>query len=142
MSVPLVSICLPSLNTRPFLEERMETILAQTLSDTQGQIVISGHTDNVPIDNFQFRSNWELSAARAATVAHVFLRHDVVPRVRIHLEAYADTQPIDTNETMEGRAKNRRVEIAVVYAEDAAYEREGSEAEAKSSESAVGGMTQ
>lgn len=93
--------------------------LAETLQDTKGQIVISGHTDSIPISNFQFQSNWELSAARAASVAHVFLADDYVPSSRVHLEAYADTQPVDTNETEEGRAKNRRVEIAVVYGTDA-----------------------
>jgi chemotaxis protein MotB len=109
--------------------------LAETLKDTKGQILISGHTDSVPISNSQFQSNWELSAARAASVAHVILADEYVPSSRVRLEAYADTQPIDTNESEEGRAKNRRVEIAVVYGKDTVAESGGHEGrQAKSNE--------
>lgn len=107
------------------LESPFEAVmerLAKTLEDANGDVVISGHTDSIPIENAQFRSNWELSAARAATVAHFFMGDDAAGQRRVHLEAYADTRPVDTNETPAGRAKNRRVEIAVVYGEDALFE--------------------
>lgn len=98
--------------------------LAQTLTETRGQLVISGHTDSVPIENSRFRSNWELSAARSASVAHVFLSEGLISNERVHLEAYADTQPIDTNDSPEGRAKNRRVDLALVYGEDTIREQD------------------
>jgi chemotaxis protein MotB len=100
--------------------------LVHTLKDTHGQIVVSGHTDSIPIETARFRSNWDLSAARAASVAHLFLREDLIEGKRVHLEAYADTTPVDTNETADGRARNRRVEIALTYGEDAFYEQKGS----------------
>jgi len=116
----------------PSGSERLETSflpviqrLAQTLKDTRGQIVVSGHTDSIPIDNSRFPSNWELSAARAASFANVFLSEDLVSRGGIHLEAYADTKPVDTNESPEGRARNRRVELALVYGEDILYDEMG-----------------
>jgi chemotaxis protein MotB len=89
--------------------------LADALKSTAGAIAISGHTDSVPIANSRFRSNWELSAERAVTVAHVLFENGSFAPARVHLEAYADTRPVDTNETSEGRARNRRVEIAVEY---------------------------
>ncbi|MGA7982576.1 MAG: flagellar motor protein MotB [Chromatiaceae bacterium] len=89
--------------------------LARALKDTNGEIAISGHTDSVPIANSEFHSNWELSSARAVTVAQVFFDNGAIPDARIHLEAYADTRPVDTNESSHGRARNRRVEIAIEY---------------------------
>lgn len=112
--------------------------LAETLKDTKGQIVISGHTDSVPISNSQFQSNWELSAARAASVAHVILADEYVPSSRVHLEAYADTRPVDTEDSEEGKARNRRVEIALVYGKDSVAEGGGhNELFAKSNEQPV-----
>jgi chemotaxis protein MotB len=92
--------------------------LVHALSGTNGQIAISGHTDSVPIANSQFHSNWELSSARAVTVAQAFFDNGEIPSTQIHLEAYADTRPVDTNDTHEGRARNRRVEIAIEYGAD------------------------
>ena len=101
------------------LERDFEPIvrrLGDTLIDTSGTIVVAGHTDSVPIDSPVFRSNWDLSIARALTVARVFFDRSETLEPRTHLEAYGELQPIDTNETPEGRARNRRVEVSLVYA--------------------------
>jgi chemotaxis protein MotB len=100
------------------LERDFEPIiqrLGDTLVTTSGTIVIAGHTDSVPIESAQFRSNWELSVARALTVARVFFERSRTLEPRSHLEAYGELQPIDTNETPEGRARNRRVEVSLIY---------------------------
>ena len=98
---------------RPVLER-----MAQAMRGTHGQIVVSGHTDNVPISNERFRSNWDLSAARGATVVHELIAVGGLDAGRLRIEGYADTQPIDENATEEGRARNRRVEVAIVYGSD------------------------
>ncbi len=92
--------------------------LGDTLVETSGEIIVAGHTDNVPIRNSRFRSNWELSAGRALTVAHVFFERSDSLAPRLHLEAHAEHGPVDSNETPEGRARNRRVEISLVYDAD------------------------
>lgn len=97
--------------------------LGDTLVETTGKIVVAGHTDNVPIDNALFGSNWELSMARAMTVAQVFFGRSDTLGARTHLEAYAEFRGIDTNETPEGRARNRRVEISLVYRNEPPTER-------------------
>jgi chemotaxis protein MotB len=76
-----------------------------------GAITVSGHTDNVPIRNGgQYRSNWELSAARAASVGHELLAAGLDP-ARLMVSGHADTQPRAANDTPANRALNRRVDI-------------------------------
>jgi len=87
--------------------------IKRLLRDIRGEFLVSGHTDNLPISTVRFRSNWELSAARAASVVHELTEDGTIPPDRFRVEGYADTQPIDTNETEEGRARNRRVEILI-----------------------------
>ncbi|MCX8050165.1 MAG: MotB family protein [Methylohalobius sp.] len=86
--------------------------IADAVKLSRGKIVIAGHTDDVPIVSERYRSNWELSAARAVTVAHELLRGGVDSQ-RLMVAGYADTRPLlpNTNET--NRAKNRRVEIVL-----------------------------
>lgn len=74
---------------------------------------VGGHTDNVPIKTKRFPSNWELSGARAIDVTELLIEYGV-PADRISAAAYADTQPVASNDTKEGRAQNRRIEIALV----------------------------
>ncbi|WPL14765.1 flagellar motor protein MotB [Thiorhodovibrio litoralis] len=87
--------------------------IAETLSVTTGNLIVAGHTDDLPINTLQFPSNWVLSAARAAAVVHHIgeSQPDLAPRMQIR--AYADTRPVATNDTPEGRAENRRVEIVI-----------------------------
>lgn len=72
-----------------------------------------GHTDSVPIHNSKFRSNWELSAARSIALMEVFTKYGVA-RERLSIAGYADTAPIDSNDTEEGRRRNRRVDIIIL----------------------------
>lgn len=78
-----------------------------------GAIQIQGHTDNLPINTSRFRSNWELSAARAASVAHEILSGNVLDPLRVRVTGFADTRPLADNATSEGRAQNRRVEVVI-----------------------------
>jgi len=94
-------------NTREQLEK-----LGETLAGRNQYITITGYTDNLPINNFQFPSNWELSAARAATVARTFIYMDVDKRL-LTIEGKADNNAVAPNKTAYGRSLNRRVIILV-----------------------------
>lgn len=91
--------------------------MAQTIGSNPGSVVVAGHTDSVPISNSHFRSNWELSASRAVTVVHELMRQGGIPKDRFRVEGYGDVLPVDTNDTPEGRARNRRVEVTLLYDE-------------------------
>jgi chemotaxis protein MotB len=106
-----------SADLEPGFEPIMKRI-AGSLRSTGGDIVIAGHTDDVPIANARFRSNWELSAARAVTVLHELVRLGGLEQDDLELQGFADTRPVADNATAEGRALNRRVEVTVVYASD------------------------
>ena len=86
--------------------------VGDVLANTDFPITIEGHTDNVPIRTAQFPSNWELSAVRATTVLRLFVEAGVLPE---HLTAigYGETRPVEGNESIEGRARNRRVSILI-----------------------------
>ncbi|MFP4154400.1 MAG: flagellar motor protein MotB [Halothiobacillaceae bacterium] len=88
--------------------------IAQALSKNDDQIIVTGHTDDVPISSGTFRSNWDLSAARAVTVLHALEERGNVERSRLEARGMGENQPIAPNDTPENRALNRRVEIAVV----------------------------
>lgn len=88
--------------------------LAGVLAKLPNGVRLEGHTDSIPIHNSRFRSNWELSAARAITVME-FLRARFGPSTPpLAVAAYADGVPAETNLTPEGRARNRRVEIVIL----------------------------
>lgn len=91
--------------------EQLE-ILGETLGGRGQDMVISGYTDNLPISNFQFPSNWELSAARAATVARTFIYMGVNKRL-VTIEGKADNNEVAPNDTAYGRSLNRRVIITI-----------------------------
>jgi len=78
-----------------------------------GIILVQGHSDDVPINTPRFRSNWELSAARAVSVAHELMRGGAVSSGRFEVAGKADTQPLVPNNSPENRARNRRVEIVI-----------------------------
>jgi chemotaxis protein MotB len=92
--------------------------VATILKGSEGQIVVAGHTDNVPIYTERFRSNWELSAARAVSVAHEMMLATKIPSNRFLVQGFADTQPMANNDSAANRAKNRRVEIILQQGED------------------------
>ena len=93
-------------NDKPLLAR-----IGAALAKVPGSVLISGHTDSVPIRSLQFPSNWHLSKARALSVRDV-LSAQVVP-ARMTAEGRADTEPVDDNASAAGRARNRRVEIAL-----------------------------
>jgi len=85
------------------------------IDNTMGEVTVSGHTDNVPIrPGGEYRSNWELSTARAVTVAHILLDQNRINERRVMITGHADTRPVASNDTPEDRAKNRRVDISIV----------------------------
>jgi chemotaxis protein MotB len=95
-------------NFRPVLR-----IIQDVLRDTEGRIMVEGHTDNVPISTARFRSNWALSSARAVSVAHGLFGEGALSQERFTVAGHADTKPLVSNETAAGRARNRRVEIVI-----------------------------
>lgn len=86
--------------------------VAAVLSELENPIQVEGHTDRVPIATAQFPSNWELSSARAAAVARFFIDGGVAAS-RVAVLGYADTRPVETDDTAESRARNRRVTLLV-----------------------------
>ena len=79
----------------------------------KGKIEVQGHTDDNPINTPRFRSNWELSASRAVSVAHELMKGGDVPERRFAVSGFADSVPLVPNNNQENRARNRRVEILV-----------------------------
>jgi chemotaxis protein MotB len=98
--------------------------MARTIGDNPGAVVIAGHTDSVPISTGHYRSNWELSASRAVTVLHELMKYGSIPPDRFHLEGYGETRPVDANSNSQGRARNRRVEVTLLYDDEAAEDQE------------------
>jgi chemotaxis protein MotB len=93
-------------NASPVLEE-----LVAILADSPNLVVVEGHTDNVPINNEQFPSNWELSTARAISVARFLFENGGFDPARFTVAGYGEYHPVRSNDTPEGRQENRRVEI-------------------------------
>jgi chemotaxis protein MotB len=87
--------------------------LREALSEIPGTIAVEGHTDDVPVRGGRFESNWDLSANRALSVTHELLRGDLLANERMMLVGYAETRPFTENDSPEGRAMNRRVELVI-----------------------------
>ncbi|MBW9266399.1 MAG: flagellar motor protein MotB [Candidatus Thiodiazotropha sp. (ex. Lucinisca nassula)] len=92
--------------------------ITDVIANTPGKIIVAGHTDNIPISTRRFRSNWELSSARAVTVVHAMLSNAAIDEGRFLIQGYADSQPLVVNDTSENRATNRRVELVIQRGED------------------------
>lgn len=98
------------------LKRRFIPVMASVrdvLKGVPGKISVEGHTDSIPITTSVFRSNWDLSSARALSVAHELFRGNTLNNNRFMVTGYADTKPIAANDTEENRARNRRVEIVI-----------------------------
>jgi chemotaxis protein MotB len=89
--------------------EKIENVLATC----QGEIVVSGYTDDLPVTSNRFRSNWDLSAARAVSVVHQLIFNNKIDANRVIAAGRAETNPLAPNDSAENRAKNRRVEISI-----------------------------
>ncbi|SHF46505.1 chemotaxis protein MotB [Marinomonas polaris DSM 16579] len=88
-------------------------LIRDVLVGIQGTISVEGHTDNVPIASSRFRSNWQLSSARAISVAEELFSTGQLDQGRFAVTGYADTRPLVPNDTPAHRATNRRVEIII-----------------------------
>ena len=102
-----------SATLRPTSESSVHRI-ATVLADQPNSVRIEGHTDNVPIHNQQFASNWELSTARATEMVRLFIVRYHFPPNRLSAAGYAEYHPATSNATVAGRAINRRVDIVVL----------------------------
>ncbi|MBT3360826.1 MAG: OmpA family protein [Rhodospirillales bacterium] len=87
--------------------------IGRVLAQTEGEILVAGHTDSTPISTSQFRSNWDLSTARAVSVVHQVLADGIIDPSRLTAQGFADTRSLAPNDTTENRSLNRRVEISV-----------------------------
>lgn len=87
--------------------------VAKILGGGEQAIEIEGHTDDVPIKNQRFPSNWELSSARASSVARLFIEHGVA-QSRLTVVGSAANHPVAPNNTPEGRARNRRITVTLL----------------------------
>ena len=86
--------------------------LAEVLNkQTDIDVFIEGHTDNKPINTVQFKDNWDLSVIRATSVVRILIKNYNVNPLQIQPSGRGEYMPIDDNETIEGRSKNRRTEI-------------------------------
>lgn len=83
------------------------------LAAQEGAVEVQGHTDDVPIATARFRSNWELSSARAVSVAEPLLEGGVLDPRRLSVTGFADARPLVANDSADARALNRRVEIVI-----------------------------
>jgi chemotaxis protein MotB len=100
---------IPKPETLPTLRQ-----IAAALSTTPYDVRIEGHTDNIPIHNDEFDSNWELSASRAIGIARLLIGLKVISPERISAAGYAEYHPVASNDNADGRAENRRVDLVVV----------------------------
>jgi chemotaxis protein MotB len=75
---------------------------------------VEGHTDNVPIHTVQFASNWELSSARASSIGRLLLKYPNIRPENLSVAGYAEFHPAASNDTSEGRARNRRVDLVLL----------------------------
>jgi len=88
--------------------------VARTLGGVDNSVRIEGHTDALPIRNSAYRSNWELSAARAASVLTYLVNTAGIDEARLSVSGYASHRPLASNDNQQGRSQNRRVDIVVL----------------------------
>jgi chemotaxis protein MotB len=88
--------------------------ISRTIHDLPNPVQLEGHTDSAPIHTQRFRSNWDLSAARSIAMLHLFEDKYGIPGTRLAVAGYAETKPVDSNDSAEGRAHNRRVDIVIL----------------------------
>ena len=104
---------LGSANLNPNIFELLDLAIDVT-KGWPNSIRIEGHTDNIPINTDKYPSNWELSSARALSVLKYFIGNGISPE-KISATGYGEYRPLVPNNTVENRAKNRRVEIFINY---------------------------
>jgi chemotaxis protein MotB len=88
--------------------------IAEVLQSIPNPVCLVGHADALPIHNRRFRNNWELSAARSLRLLELLVNRYGIPEWRLSTAGYGSQRPRDSNESPEGRAANRRVEIVIL----------------------------
>jgi chemotaxis protein MotB len=88
--------------------------IAETIGKLPNPVRLEGHTDALPIHTARFPSNWDLSAARAIAMMNLMTDRFAVAKDKCAIAGYAETVPVDTNDTQEGRAHNRRVDVVIL----------------------------
>ena len=95
--------------------QKVLSIIAESLNTYPGRAIsIEGHTDNIPIQNARYQSNWELSTARALAAVNYFQQNADVDPERLKVIGYGQYHPVSSNETAAGRERNRRIEIRIL----------------------------
>ncbi|MGE3267745.1 MAG: OmpA family protein [Chloroflexota bacterium] len=89
--------------------------LSERLRTMPNEIRVEGHTDNIPIATPLYPSNWELSSARATTVSRYFVEHNDIAPNRVSAAGFGEFRPVAPNDSREGRARNRRVDLVVLF---------------------------
>ena len=89
--------------------------IALSAMSPQNEITVTGHTDDVPISNAQFRDNWDLAAGRAASVVQAIQQTGLIDGDRLAAVSKGETAPVASNSTAAGREENRRIEIEISY---------------------------
>lgn len=92
--------------------DKVARVIKDKVSDRE--IGVEGHTDNEPIEHSGWKSNWELSTARATSVLHYLVENGKLNPKKLSAIGYGEYRPVASNETVEGRKKNRRVEIVII----------------------------
>ncbi len=88
--------------------------VAKAIRELPNSVRLEGHTDSIPIHTARFRSNWELSAARSIAMLELLNNRSGIELNRLAVAGYAETVPVDSNESAEGRGHNRRVDIVIL----------------------------
>lgn len=88
--------------------------LAAIIRKLPNDIRIEGHTDNIPISSSQFPSNWHLSVSRALNTAYFLMTEEGLDPEKLSIVGYSEYKPLDSNESINGRASNRRVDIVII----------------------------
>ncbi|MEZ5510810.1 MAG: OmpA family protein [Gammaproteobacteria bacterium] len=101
-----------SATLRPTFIPIMDKI-REAIKEIPGDYSVEGHTDDVPISTARFRSNWELSSARAVSVAHELMQNGEIDPSKFVVKGFGEVKPMVPNDTEDNRARNRRVEIVI-----------------------------
>lgn len=103
-----------SANVKPEAQKLASNIATLLEQYPQYEVIVSGHTDNRPIHTAEFESNWDLSTGRALNFMKILIQDNTLDQKRFSAVGYGEFRPVDSNDTEEGRAKNRRVEVSII----------------------------
>ena len=113
LSIPEASAFAPGSADLSDAAKQVIMQLAISLRESGNSLLIEGHTDDVPIHSARFASNWELSTARATAVVQWLVENEHFPPTRLSAAGYGEYRPRVVNESIQARARNRRVDIVI-----------------------------